>query len=54
MRNLDVLDCVDVALTRGVRVQETSFKLYKRFSDDNALAQVLVDWLYDRFRKDQR
>jgi type I restriction enzyme R subunit len=33
-------------------IVETNFKLYKRVSDDNAFAQVLVDWLYDRFRRE--
>ena len=32
-------------------IVETNFKLYKRVTDDGAFAQVLVDWLYDRFRK---
>lgn len=33
-------------------IVETNFQLYKRVTDDNAFAQVLVDWLYDRFRKE--
>jgi len=33
-------------------IVETNFKLYKRVTDDGAFAQVLVDWLYDRFRKE--
>ena len=35
-------------------IVETNFKLYKRVADDDAFANVLVDWLYDRFRKDVR
>ena len=33
-------------------IVETNFKLYKRVADDEAFATVLVDWLYDRFRKE--
>jgi type I restriction enzyme, R subunit len=33
-------------------IVETNFKLYKRVADDDAFAHVLVDWLYDRFRKE--
>jgi type I restriction enzyme, R subunit len=33
-------------------IVETNFRLYKRVADDDAFARVLVDWLYDRFRKD--
>ena len=33
-------------------IVETNFKLYKRVADDDAFASVLVDWLYDRFRKE--
>ncbi|MDZ4064030.1 MAG: type I restriction endonuclease subunit R, partial [Coriobacteriia bacterium] len=33
-------------------IVETNFKLYKRVSDDEAFGRVLVDWLYDRFRKE--
>ncbi len=33
-------------------IVETNFKLYKRVADDEAFAQVLIGWLYDRFRKD--
>jgi type I restriction enzyme, R subunit len=33
-------------------IVETNFKLYKRVADDDAFARVLVDWLYDRFRKE--
>jgi type I restriction enzyme R subunit len=33
-------------------IVETNFKLYKRVADDDAFAKVLVDWLYDRFRKE--
>ena len=32
-------------------IVETNFRLYKRVTDDHAFGQVLVDWLYDRFRK---
>lgn len=33
-------------------IVETNFKLYKRVADDDSFARVLVDWLYDRFRKE--
>ncbi len=33
-------------------IVETNFKLYRRVADDEAFAQVLVDWLYERFRKE--
>lgn len=33
-------------------IVETNFKLYKRVADDAAFAQVLVDFLYDRFRSE--
>ncbi len=33
-------------------IVDTNFKLYKRVADDDAFARVLVDWLYDRFRKE--
>jgi len=33
-------------------IVETNFNLYKRVADDDAFARVLVDFLYDRFRKD--
>jgi len=33
-------------------IVETNFALYKRVADDAAFAQVLVDFLYDRFRSD--
>lgn len=34
-------------------IVDTNFKLYKRVADDNAFAQVLVDFLYDRFKKSE-
>ncbi|MBE0418102.1 MAG: type I restriction endonuclease subunit R, partial [Coriobacteriia bacterium] len=33
-------------------IVETNFKLYKRVADDEVFARVLIDWLYDRFRKE--
>ena len=35
---------------RGYEIVETNFALYKRVADDDAFAQVLVDFLYDRFK----
>jgi type I restriction enzyme R subunit len=33
-------------------IVDTNFKLYKRVADDEAFGRVLVDWLYERFRKE--
>lgn len=33
-------------------IVDTNFKLYKRVADDKAFADVLVEWLYDRFKKE--
>lgn len=33
-------------------IVETNFKLYKRVTDDDAFGQVLIDWLFERFRRE--